>query len=96
MGGMNYWPVDCTRFRAAMVALTITLPEAATSGVIAQTLIEPNSKPKLSLPSAKPQPALRTKSCSAFGAGFVQIRGTDMCIKIGGSVTVEGAANHGR
>jgi hypothetical protein len=32
------------------------------------------------------------KSCSIYGAGFVQVPGSDACIKIGGSVSVEGAA----
>jgi hypothetical protein len=84
-------------FRAAIVAL-ITLSEAAGSGVIAQTLLEPNPKPKLSQPpgSAKQHSGLRTQSCSAFGAGFVQIPGTDTCVKIGGFVTIESTVNRGR
>lgn len=91
------WLMDCTIFRAAIVVL-ITLSEAASSGVTAQTLIEPNAKPKMSQPpgSAKQQPALRTKSCNTFGAGFVQIPGTDSCVKVGGFVTMEGAVNRGR
>ena len=36
---MGHWLVGCTRFRAVIVVLTITLSEAA--GAIAQTLIEP-------------------------------------------------------
>jgi hypothetical protein len=69
---MDHWLVRCTIFRAVIVVLTITLFEAAVSGVIAQMLIEPDSKPRLSQPSgsAKRQPALRIKSCSTFGAGF--------------------------
>jgi hypothetical protein len=35
------------------------------------------------------------KSCSLFGAGFVNVPGT-ACIKIGGYVTVEGTAKQGR
>src|SRR6516165_7389766 len=68
------------------------------SGVRAQTLIEPNSKPKLSQPSgtAKSELARRTKSCSAFGAGFVQIPGTDTCVKIGGYISTEGTVNRAR
>ena len=31
-----------------------------------------------------------------FGAGFVNVPGTDACIKIGGNVTVEGTAKQGR
>lgn len=86
------------RTRAVIVVLTtMMLCEAASSGAIAQTLIEPNSRPKSQPPGvAKPQPALRTKACSAFGAGFVQIPGSNTCVKIGGFVTVEGGVNRGR
>ena len=38
---MSHWLVGCTRFRAVVVVLTITLSEAASSGAIAQTLMEP-------------------------------------------------------
>jgi hypothetical protein len=41
-------------------------------------------------------PAGRAKSCSAYGAGFVNVPGTDACIKMGGYVTTEGAINRGR
>ena len=94
---MDHWSVDRSIFRSTLVIL-ITLSEAASSGVIAQTLVDPNSKPKLSQPSGpgKPHLAPRTKSCSTFGAGFVQILGTDTCVKIGGYVTMEGTVNHGR
>ncbi len=85
------------RIRAGIVVLTMTLCEAVSSGAIAQTLIDPNSRPKSQPPGlAKPQPALRTKACSAFGAGFLQIPGTNTCVKIGGFVTVEGGVNRGR
>jgi hypothetical protein len=86
------------KFRAVIVVLTLALAGVAASGVIAQTLIEPNSKLRLSKPSglAKSQPALRTKACGSFGAEFVQIPGTDTCIKIGGFVTTEGGVNRGR
>jgi hypothetical protein len=88
------WPVFCARFTAA----TATAVVALSSGVGAQTLVEPNSKPKSSQPSslAKPQLGPRTKSCSSFGAGFVQIAGTDACVKIGGYVTIDGTVNHPR
>jgi Porin subfamily len=80
------------------IVVLMTLCEAAGSSAIAQTLIEPNSKSKVSQPSGstKPQPVLRSKFCSRFGAGFAQIPGTDTCVKIGGFVTIEGAVNHGR
>jgi hypothetical protein len=94
---MNHWRLRHTRARAATVVLAMTLCQAGTSGAIAQTLIEPNPTPKSQAPRlAKPQPALRTKACSGFGAGFIQLPGTDTCVKIGGFVTVEGGVNRGR
>jgi Porin subfamily len=94
---MGHCRQRCTPIRAMIMVLTMTLAEALAPGASGQTLIEPNSKPKSQSPGlAKPQPALRTKACSAFGAGFVQIPGTDTCVKIGGFVTVEGGVKHGR
>lgn len=95
---MDHWLAGGTKFRAVVVALTMALAALAASGVIAQTLTEPNSRPKTSQPSgsAKSQPALRAKACSSFGAGFVQVPGTDTCVKIGGFVTMDGTVNHGR
>jgi hypothetical protein len=85
-----------TIFYAVVVTMTLAIVGVTGSG--AQTLTEPNSKPKLSPPSGltKSEPARRTKSCGTFGAGFVQIAGTDMCVKIGGYVTTEGTVNHAR
>lgn len=94
---MNRWLQRRARVRAVIVVQAMTLCQAANSAAIAQTLIEPNSRPKTQTPgAAKPQPALRSKACSAFGAGFVQIPGSDTCVKIGGYVTVEGGVNRGR
>ena len=92
MNRMTRWTV------LGVLAVTIALAVAVRSGAIAQTVVEPNSKPKLSQPPgpAKSQPAPRSRSCSSFGAGFVQIAGTDTCVKIGGFITTEGAVNHGR
>jgi Porin subfamily len=95
MRGMDHWMARRTLFCAGVVALAIASAVAVNSGVIAQTLVEPNSKPKLSQPSGLPksQPALRRKSCSSLGAGFAQVPGTDTCVKIGGYVTIEGTVN---
>jgi hypothetical protein len=41
-------------------------------------------------PAPRKAPAARAKSCSIYGAGFVNVPGSDACIKIGGSVTIEG------
>jgi hypothetical protein len=60
------------------------------AGASAQTLTNPDPKSvQSSAPSAKSQTQERTKSCPAFGAGFVQLPGTDACVKIGGSVTTD-------
>jgi hypothetical protein len=95
---MDHWLACRTIFRAITVAMTVVVAVVGASGGRAQTLIEPNSKPKLSQPSgpAKSEPARRTKSCSAFGAGFVQIPGTDTCVKIGGYISTEGTVNRAR
>jgi hypothetical protein len=69
---------------AAVLAIAV-LPGAA------QTLTQPNPQTKT------PPPAVTTKSraighvktCEAYGAGFRNIPGTDACLKIGGSVTVD-------
>ena len=76
---------------AAMSAASLAVAVLA-SGVFAQTLSDPNSPPKWSPPKspAKSPAAARVKSCSAYGAGFVNVPGTDTCVKIGGWVSVEG------
>jgi hypothetical protein len=94
---MNHWSRHCTVLRAA-IAVVIVLSGVASSYVTAQTLVEPNPKSKSAQPAgpAKQQSGLRTKSCNAFGAGFVQLPGTDTCVKVGGFVTMESTVNHGR
>jgi hypothetical protein len=75
---------------AAIVVLTVLSGQ----GLDAQTLTGPNAQPK-SLPqpvAAKSPSVARIKTCSTFGAGFVQIPGSDTCVKIGGFVTMEGTA----
>jgi hypothetical protein len=80
----------------AVAAMATMLTVVAASNVAAQTLTEPNALTKSPAPAAaaKPHPAEHVKSCAAFGAGFVNVPGTDTCIKIGGSVTAEGTNRH--
>jgi hypothetical protein len=77
-------------FRLAAIAMLM-----AGQSVAAQTLTAPNPQPKPLPPPAvaKSPSAERMKSCSAFGAGFVQIPGSDACVKVGGFVTMEGTAH---
>jgi len=80
--------------RAFIVALTAASMAAAPSS-FAQTLADPNPPPKAAPPAApKAAPAKHVKSCAAFGAGFVQMPGTDACIKVGGFV--DGSVSTGR
>lgn len=80
--------------RTARFATAATLLFAvAASGAVAQTLSDPAPAAKWSPPSAAAKSkAARLKACSAFGPGFVNVPGTDACVKIGGWVTVEGSA----
>ena len=75
----------------------IVLATAAVQAIVvspraAQTLTQPSPQTKTPPPAvtAKSRPTGHVKTCDAYGAGFRNIPGTDACIKIGGSVTVEG------
>jgi hypothetical protein len=71
---------------ATAAALTILVSPGA-----AQTLTQPNPQTKTPPPAAatKSRQTGHVKTCDAYGAGFRNIPGTDACIKIGGSVTVD-------
>jgi Porin subfamily len=60
---------------------------------LAQTLTQPNpaveTKPSPPSGTTKSRHTGHVKTCDAYGAGFRNIPGTDACIKIGGSVTVD-------
>jgi hypothetical protein len=81
---------------AILVAAAIMLIPAIVTTALAQTLTEPNPQTKVSSPHAKSIPTARMRSCSLYGAGFVNVPGTDACIKVGGYVTVEGTSKQGR
>jgi hypothetical protein len=66
------------------------LTQAIVTAALAQTLTEPNPHTKISSPHAKSLPTARMKSCSLYGAGFVNVRSTDACIKVGGYVSTIG------
>ena len=78
----------CAVIIVAAAAMSVA---AISSRADAQTLADPNPKTNAPPPIAttKSRPTARVKNCSAYGAGFMAMPGTDMCIKIGGSVTVE-------
>jgi hypothetical protein len=76
-----------------VLATAVALAAAVSSGG-AQTLTQPNpmvGTKTSSLPAvaAKARQTNHIKTCNAYGAGFMNMPGTDACIKIGGGVTVD-------
>jgi hypothetical protein len=94
---MRVNPMDCRiaclagRQILCTVAVMAALAVVFAPAVSAQTLTTPNAGAAASPPpvTTKPRPAEHVKSCSKYGAGFVNMPGTDACIKIGGGVTAE-------
>jgi Porin subfamily len=74
----------CCCLQAAAV-LVATASAAATAE--AQTFTGRNPKPRA--PAVSSQLNKPMKPCPAYGPGFVQVPGSDLCIKIGGSVQVD-------
>jgi hypothetical protein len=58
----------------------------------AQTLTNPNPPTRTPSTTALPQNK-QPKPCPAYGPGFVQIPGSDVCVKIGGAVQVQGSTH---
>jgi Porin subfamily len=86
--------------RAAAVVIAVTvLAAVAASGVAAQTPPSPTAAPKaqpnlFQTPgTAKTAPVKQMKSCSSYGDGFVNVPGTDTCVKAGGYVRTDAAGN---
>jgi len=79
--------------RALTVFSTATAFAAAmTAAAQAQTLTNPNPAPHA--PAASSQQSKAQKSCPIYGPGFVQLPGSDLCVKVGGFVRGEVAAGH--
>jgi hypothetical protein len=74
-------------FGAALAATVFFATVSATATAQAQTLRDPNPKPRA--PATSSQQSKPMKPCPAYGPGFVQVPGSDLCIKIGGSVQVD-------
>ena len=83
-----------------LTTVAVAIASALLTGIVveraaAQTLTNPKPPAKWSAPqgTAKSHTTAQTKkSCKEFGAGFVNVLGTDTCVKIGGFVTVEGGS----
>ena len=81
-GWMVCRPRPAVLHGGSWLAAVAMLAVMAGASAVAQPLTDPH--PPLKHPTAKPSSAERMKPCSAFGAGFVQVPGSDICIKIGG------------
>ena len=49
-----------------------------------------SNHPRKYLSRAHKHPATTVNRCAQYGPGFAPVAGSDMCMKIGGSVSVEG------
>jgi hypothetical protein len=78
-------------FFAAIAAVMMQALASETS-VHAQTLANPHLQTRATATSAPPENK-EQKSCPAYGPGFVQIPGTSTCVKVGGSVQVQGTGS---
>jgi hypothetical protein len=80
-------------FGLCVVAFAVLIIQALATGarLHAQTLINPN--PQTRAPTTTTPENKQPKPCPAYGPGFVQIPDTNTCVKIGGSVRVQGAGN---
>jgi Porin subfamily len=83
---------------SALAAATIMVTIAVGSSPNAQTLINPNPHTTGQQPraAARSPASGHVKSCAAYGAGFVNVPGTDACVKIGGYVSGEVTVRPGR
>jgi hypothetical protein len=81
------------RPRLFFVVLAAIVAQAPATGtrLHAQTLANPN--PQTRAPATTMPENKELKSCPAYGPGFVQVPGTNTCIKIRGSVQVQGASS---
>ena len=70
------------------IVLAVVVAVLPTWVAVAQ---QPSQPPKKSPKSATLHP-IKGNPCATYGAGFVKVEGSDTCVKIGGSVSVEAGA----
>jgi Porin subfamily len=93
--GISHASVRTAGRVTAITAMILSSVVVAT-GAGAQTLTDPNPKTASSPPLAatKPSPP-PLNACSTYGAGFVQIPGTNTCVKVGVAVGAEATSHLG-
>jgi hypothetical protein len=71
--------------RQVLFLLTLVLPIASVSAEQSRPLKfdQPGSGKRLPVKGPRPD-----NSCTAYGAGFVKIAGTNTCVQVGGSISV--------
>jgi hypothetical protein len=67
------------------IVLAVVVAVLPTWVAVAQ---QSSQQPKNSPTSGTLRP-VRGNPCAKYGAGFVKVEGSDMCVKIGGNVSVE-------
>ena len=79
--------------KSLLVIVAVMLP--AVAALAEQARLQ---KREQAATSGKPVPlkgATPANSCSAYGAGFVRVEGSDTCMKIGGGVGIGGGVSAG-
>ena len=82
-------------YKTRMRAILLLAALAATSAATAETLRLPPAEPVQAgkaLPLKGASGAARANACAAYGRGFTMVEATGTCVKIGGSVGLDGAA----
>jgi hypothetical protein len=80
---------------AALALFAAVAPSGASAQTPFSSLAQPNGPPTTSrpAPAAKAEATALAKGCSRYGAGYVNVPGTDTCVKIGAAVRTEVGAN---
>jgi Porin subfamily len=80
------------RLFVAVFGAIIAQALATGASLHAQTLTNPNPQTRAPTTTAQPENK-QPKPCPAYGPNFVQVPGTDTCVKIGGTVRVQGSSS---
>jgi Porin subfamily len=88
---MDRWIVS-PRARLFVVIVGAVVAQVIVTGAHTQTLTNPSPPPRAPATTARPE-TQSAKPCPVFGPGFVQLPGSDTCVKVGGGVRVEGGAH---
>ena len=72
--------------RKIVIALVVAVLPAYAAAQQSSQSSKPSSKSKTLHPASR-------NPCAQYGVGFAKIAGSDTCVKIGGSVSVEGSGS---